>query len=63
MALVLERVEALLGDTQEVRLVDLQMVRLDDMDHAEAALLGIPGFANHNPGNITEAMVALALES
>ena len=29
-ALVLERVEALLGDTQEVRLVDLQVMRLDD---------------------------------
>jgi triacylglycerol lipase len=40
-----------------------RLVRLDDMDHAEAALVGLPGFANHNPGNITEAMVALALES
>ena len=40
-----------------------RLVRLDDMDHAETALVGIPGFANHNPGNITEAMVALALES
>ncbi len=40
-----------------------RLVRLDDMDHAEAALVGIPGFANHNPGNLTEAMVALALES
>jgi triacylglycerol lipase len=40
-----------------------QVVRLDDMDHAEAALVGLPGFANHNPGNITEAMVALALEA
>src|SRR6185436_18716918 len=30
VALVLERVEALLGDTQKVRLVDLQMVRLND---------------------------------
>lgn len=40
-----------------------RVVHLDDMDHAEAALVGLPGFANHNPGNITEAMVALALES
>jgi pimeloyl-ACP methyl ester carboxylesterase len=40
-----------------------RLVRLDDMDHAEAALVGLPGFANHHPGNITEAMVALALES
>ena len=30
MALVLERVEALLGDTQKVRPIDLQMVRLND---------------------------------
>jgi triacylglycerol lipase len=40
-----------------------RLVRLDDMDHAEAALVGLPGFANHYPGNVTEAMVALALES
>jgi triacylglycerol lipase len=40
-----------------------RLVRLDDMDHAEAALVGLPGFANHHPGDMTEAMVALALES
>jgi hypothetical protein len=40
-----------------------RLVRLDDMDHAEAALVGLPGFANHHPGDITEALVALALES
>lgn len=40
-----------------------RLVRLEDMDHAEAALVGLPGFANHHPGNITEALVALALES
>ena len=40
-----------------------RLVRLEDMDHAEAALVGLPGFANHRPGNITEALVALALES
>ena len=40
-----------------------RLVRLDDMDHAEAALVGLPGFANHHPGNVTEALVALALES
>ncbi len=40
-----------------------RVVRLDDMDHAEAALVGLPGFANYNPGDITEAAVALALES
>ena len=40
-----------------------RLVRLDDMDHAEAALVGLPGFSNYHPGNITEALVALALES
>jgi hypothetical protein len=40
-----------------------RLVRLDDMDHAEAAMLGLPGFANHRPGDVTEAAVALALES
>jgi hypothetical protein len=40
-----------------------RLVRMDDLDHAEAALMGLPGFANHTPGNLTEALVALALES
>ena len=40
-----------------------RVVRLEDMDHAEAALVGLPGFSNHHPGDITEAAVALALES
>jgi hypothetical protein len=40
-----------------------RLVRLDDMDHAEAALVGLPGFCNYRPGNLIEAMVALALES
>ncbi|WP_257452648.1 alpha/beta hydrolase family protein [Archangium lipolyticum] len=40
-----------------------RVVRLDDMDHAEAALTGLPGFSNYYPGDITETMVALALES
>jgi triacylglycerol lipase len=39
-----------------------RLVRLTDMDHAEAALVGLPGFANHHPGDITETLVALALE-
>jgi hypothetical protein len=33
------------------------------MDHAEAALTGLSGFSNDYPGDITETMVALALES
>lgn len=38
-----------------------RVVRLEDMDHAEAALTGLPGFANYFPGDLTEALVALAL--
>ncbi|NMO20428.1 lipase [Pyxidicoccus fallax] len=37
------------------------VVRLDDMDHAEAAMWGLPGFARYHPGDVTEVMVALAL--
>ncbi len=40
-----------------------RLVRLEDMDHAECAMVGLPGLANHHPGDVTEAMVALALES
>jgi triacylglycerol lipase len=40
-----------------------RVVRLDDMDHAEAVLTGLPGFSNYFPAHITEAMVALALET
>jgi hypothetical protein len=40
-----------------------RVVRLADMDHAEAALTGLPGFANYFPGSLTETMVALALDS
>jgi len=40
-----------------------RVVRLDDMDHAEAALRGLPGLARYHPGDVTEVMVALALES
>ena len=39
-----------------------RVVRLDDMDHAEAAVTGLPGFSNYFPGHITETMIALALE-
>ncbi|HZI08646.1 MAG TPA: hypothetical protein VEZ71_31810 [Archangium sp.] len=33
------------------------------LDHAEAALTGLPGFSNYFPSDITEAMVALAIET
>ncbi|AGC42576.1 hypothetical protein MYSTI_01228 [Myxococcus stipitatus DSM 14675] len=38
------------------------VVRLDDMDHSEAALRALPGLGRYHPGDVTEAMVALALE-
>jgi hypothetical protein len=40
-----------------------RVVRLEDMDHAESSLLGLPGFSNYHPGDVTEALVALALET
>ncbi|HYO51452.1 lipase [Archangium sp.] len=40
-----------------------RVVRLDDMDHAEGALTGLPGFSNYYPSDITETMVSLALET
>ncbi|MFP2963745.1 lipase [Myxococcus sp. 1LA] len=40
-----------------------RVVRLDDMDHAEAALRGLPGLVRYHPGDVTEVMVALALET
>ncbi|MCP3104608.1 lipase [Myxococcus sp. K15C18031901] len=40
-----------------------RVVRLDDMDHAQAALRALPGLSRYHPGDVTEVMVALALES
>ena len=37
------------------------VVRLSDMDHSEAAMRALPGFNRYHPGDLTEAMVALAL--
>jgi len=39
------------------------VVRLDDMDHAEAALRSLPGLGRYHPGDVTEVMVALALDA
>ncbi len=36
---------------------------LDDMDHAESALTGVKGFPNYWPGDVTEALINVALES
>lgn len=48
--------------TVDAEIPGSRVVRLDDLDHAQAALMGIPGLAPHHPGDLTEAMVALALE-
>ena len=39
------------------------VVRLDDMDHSEAAMRALPGLGRYHPGDVTEAMVALALDA
>jgi triacylglycerol lipase len=39
------------------------VVRLGDMDHADAALRALPGLGRYHPGDLTEAMVALALDA
>jgi triacylglycerol lipase len=38
------------------------VVRLSDMDHAESVMEGVPGFPNYRPGNVTVALVTMALE-
>jgi hypothetical protein len=38
------------------------VVRLDDMDHSQAAMWGLPWLSRYHPGDITEAMVAMALQ-
>lgn len=40
-----------------------QTVVLDDMDHLESTMEGIPGFRNYRPGDVTQAMVTLALRA
>jgi triacylglycerol lipase len=39
-----------------------RVVKLDNVDHAEGALRGLPGFSDQTPGELTLALVALALE-
>lgn len=39
-----------------------KVVRLTDMDHAESVMEGVPGFPNYHPGNVTMALVTMALE-
>jgi hypothetical protein len=39
-----------------------RVVVLRDMDHAEAVLVGVPGLRNYHPAEVTEALVALALQ-
>jgi triacylglycerol lipase len=38
-----------------------RVVRLDDVDHGQGAMRSLPGFSRWNPGDLTEALVALAL--
>ncbi|MBF5045156.1 MULTISPECIES: lipase [Myxococcaceae] len=38
-----------------------RVVRLDDVDHAQGAMRSLPGLSRWSPGDLTEALVALAL--
>jgi len=38
-----------------------RVIRLDDMDHAEAVLAGVPGFINYRAAEVTKVLVAMAL--
>ncbi len=39
-----------------------QAIFLDDMDHAEAVLAGVPGFINYRAAEVTEVLVAMAVD-
>jgi len=39
-----------------------RVVRLNDMDHAESVIKGVPGFPNYQPEPVTLALIGLALE-
>lgn len=39
-----------------------QAIHLDDMDHAEAVLAGVPGFVNYHAREVTEVLVAMAVD-
>lgn len=38
-----------------------RVIYLDDMDHAESVLAGVPGFINYRAGEVTRVLVAMAL--
>ncbi|MND04726.1 hypothetical protein D3C83_251330 [compost metagenome] len=37
------------------------VILLDDMDHAEPTNTGVEGFREYHPGDVTEALIAVAL--
>lgn len=37
-------------------------ITLDDMDHAESTNTGVAGFREYHPGDVTEALIAVALQ-
>ena len=46
---------------QDAEIPGSHVVRLQDLDHAGPTMSGVPGVAQHEPGALTEALVALAL--
>ena len=39
------------------------VVRIDDMDHLESTVKGLPGIVNYDPGHVALSLVTLALET
>ncbi|HVE85960.1 MAG TPA: hypothetical protein VND93_24055 [Myxococcales bacterium] len=52
-----------LVDPEDAIIPGSHVVRLNDMDHAESALHGLPGFSHYFPKDVTLASVALALDA
>ncbi len=46
---------------QDAEIPGSNVVRLDDMDHAAAAMQGPGGLGKYDPGDVTEALISLAL--
>ncbi|HYV49188.1 MAG TPA: alpha/beta hydrolase [Myxococcaceae bacterium] len=52
-----------LVDPEDAIIPGSHVVRINDMDHAESTVHGVPGFSHYYPKNVTLASVALALDA
>jgi hypothetical protein len=48
---------------QDAEIPGSQVVRLDDMDHLESTVKGVPGIVNYDPAHVSLALITLALET